>query len=153
MDTGDTKKELTDILTKHYGVQKEEQTVAQAPLRFRPPYLRTNKHDARGDAASLALEHMLQKYADFFVILPTFRVLRDFPLWAAYALSEAFVDHSEELQTSRVKFDSGSYEAIDAAIWCKLVLKRLDEYLSGLLSSPEAIPGSVALSTCTQLQF
>lgn len=44
---------------------KESQTKTAADhgvqLRFRPPYRRTCKHDARGDAITLVIENMMEK--------------------------------------------------------------------------------------------
>lgn len=38
----------------------------EASIRFRPPYLQTSRHDARGDAVALVVEHLLQRLVFYF---------------------------------------------------------------------------------------
>jgi hypothetical protein len=58
--------DLLEILQRNFAPgtptePKENMQVQMPQIRFRPPYLQTSKHDARGDALNLALEFMLQK--------------------------------------------------------------------------------------------
>lgn len=48
----------------------------EAAIRFRPPYMQTTKHDARGDAVALIVEHLHQRFIlifkSFFLITTLF---------------------------------------------------------------------------------
>lgn len=50
---------LLKIIQKNYGTEKVEES---AVVRFRPPFIQTPKHDARGDAIALAMDHLLQRF-------------------------------------------------------------------------------------------
>uniref|UniRef100_A0A915Q0U2 PPM-type phosphatase domain-containing protein n=1 Tax=Setaria digitata TaxID=48799 RepID=A0A915Q0U2_9BILA len=100
----------------------------EATIRFRSPYLQTTKHDARGDAVALIVEHLHQ---------------RGFPPWAAYTIAYSLVDiYANELNTAEVPFDENDYSAIDATVWCREVINCLNMYLNNLVNNSVPIPKS-----------
>uniref|UniRef100_A0A915AG48 PPM-type phosphatase domain-containing protein n=1 Tax=Parascaris univalens TaxID=6257 RepID=A0A915AG48_PARUN len=103
---------LLKVIQNNYGTEKVEES---AVVRFRPPFIQTPKHDARGDAIALAMDHLLQ---------------RGVPLWASNLIGCSFVDaHVTDLQTAPVPFVEGVYEPIDASVWCREVIKALDQHM------------------------
>ncbi|EJD74122.1 phosphatase 1E [Loa loa] len=114
----------------------------EATIRFRSPYLQTTKHDARGDAVALIVEHLHQK---------------NFPPWAGYAVAYSIVDiYASELNTTEVPFDENDYSTIDATIWCREVIHYLNMYFNSLVNNSvplpkiQSIPDQLLYSYCAQ---
>ncbi|CAJ0941019.1 unnamed protein product, partial [Mesorhabditis belari] len=107
---------------------------ASAPvIRFRPPFIGTSAHDARGDAAHLVAENLVQQ---------------GLPHLSAFLLARAFVDShasSEELRTVSVPFKDDEYDSIDASVWCRKVVAAIPAFLSSVLNGEihvaENLPG------------
>ncbi|VDK31227.1 unnamed protein product [Gongylonema pulchrum] len=113
-------------LAQNYLHSSQTNGTESANIRFRPPFLQTPKHDARGDAVALIVEHLIQ---------------RQFPQWAAYVVAYSLVDlYASELQTADVPFDENDYDAIDATVWCPKVIVRLQSYLTKLAASSIPLP-------------
>ncbi|VDM10101.1 unnamed protein product [Wuchereria bancrofti] len=112
--------ELLISLVKNY-LKCSPEPDNEITIRFRPPYLQTTKHDARGDAVALIVEHLHQ---------------RGFPPSAAYTIAYSLVDiYANELNTAEVPFDENDYSAIDATVWCREVIHYLNMYLNNLVNS------------------
>ncbi|VDM44451.1 unnamed protein product [Toxocara canis] len=103
---------LLKVIQEQFGPEKTEEG---AVVRFRPPFIQTPKHDARGDAIALVVDHLLQ---------------RGVPLWASNLIGSSFVDaHVVDLETAHQPFVDGVYEPIDASVWCREVIKALDVHM------------------------
>ncbi|VDK74114.1 unnamed protein product [Litomosoides sigmodontis] len=117
--------EVLISLVKNY-VGSSPDTDKEATIRFRSPYMQTTKHDARGDAVALIVEHLHQ---------------RGFPPWAAYTIAYSLVDaYANELNTTEVPFDENDYSAIDATVWCREVIRCLNMYLNNLINDSVPLP-------------
>lgn len=53
--------EILITLVKNY-LESSPGNDNEAIIRFRSPYMQTTKHDARGDAVSLIVEHLHQRF-------------------------------------------------------------------------------------------
>uniref|UniRef100_A0A0R3RWY5 PPM-type phosphatase domain-containing protein n=1 Tax=Elaeophora elaphi TaxID=1147741 RepID=A0A0R3RWY5_9BILA len=117
--------EILITLVKNY-LGFSPNTDNEATIRFRSPYLQTTKHDARGDAVALIVEHLHQ---------------RGFPPWAAYAIAYSLVDvYANELNTAEVPFDENDYSTIDASVWCREVIHYLNMYLNNVVNDSVPLP-------------
>lgn len=63
--------EILISLVKNY-LEFSSGTGSEATIRFRSPYLQTTKHDARGDAVALIVEHLHQRSIFFQFIISYF---------------------------------------------------------------------------------
>ncbi|CAG9532687.1 unnamed protein product [Cercopithifilaria johnstoni] len=123
--------EILITLVRNY-LGSAPDTDKEATIRFRSPYMQTTKHDARGDAVALIVEHLHQ---------------RGFPPWAAYTIAYSLVDvYAKELNTTEVPFDENDYSTIDATVWCREVIHYLNMYLNNLINNSVPLPKIQSIS-------
>ncbi|MFH4983518.1 hypothetical protein AB6A40_010227 [Gnathostoma spinigerum] len=119
---------LRRIINKTFG--SDGQGHPMDGIRERPPFAKTSKHDARGDCVRIVVDHLLA---------------RGLPLWAAYQLAYSFADaHKTDLKLEFVPFTADSYEAIDASVWCKEIIRCIQAYMNDVAKGSIPLPGSVS---------
>lgn len=121
----DNNEVLLNNIKKYFGSNIENEG-GGAVIRFRPPFIQTPKHDARGDAVFLATDYLIQ---------------REIPLWAAQIIGYLFVDaYISELRTEATPFVEDVYDPIDASVWCKQVIALLTKYMADIAAGRIPLP-------------
>uniref|UniRef100_A0A1I7X777 PPM-type phosphatase domain-containing protein n=1 Tax=Heterorhabditis bacteriophora TaxID=37862 RepID=A0A1I7X777_HETBA len=123
----ETRKTLIDHLIEAFDDDEDDSTgYGAAVIRYRSPFLRVPKHDARFDAFNLVVENLINRLA---------------PLWVAYSFAADYVEnYTEQLNLESVEYVDGEYNAVDATMWCRHVTNNILEFAKKIIAGKIKVP-------------